>query len=104
KGDEIAFENGSDNRALDLPARFVRLNEEDPAWLRALPGLIDGLAARWGLVLGPHFPEIAINYVAPATRADGSACVFKVSRHVGETRNEIAALQLWNGDGAARLL
>jgi streptomycin 6-kinase len=31
-------------------------------------------------------------------------CVLKVSRHVDETRNEIAALRLWDGRGAARLL
>jgi streptomycin 6-kinase len=30
--------------------------------------------------------------------------VFKVSRHVGETRSEIAALRVWDGDGSARLL
>jgi streptomycin 6-kinase len=30
--------------------------------------------------------------------------VFKLSRHVTETRNEIAALQLWQGQGSARLL
>jgi len=91
-------------RALDLPVKFIRQNEEDPAWLRALPDLLARLATRWSLTLERHFPEIAINYVAPATRADGSACVLKVSRHVGETRNEIAALRLWEGNGAARLL
>jgi streptomycin 6-kinase len=35
---------------------------------------------------------------------DGTACVLKVSPHVDETRQEISALALWNGDGAARLL
>jgi streptomycin 6-kinase len=30
--------------------------------------------------------------------------VLKVSPHLGETRTEIAALALWNGNGAARLL
>jgi streptomycin 6-kinase len=66
--------------------------------------LVDELAARWSLTLEPHFPGIAYNYVAPATCADGTAAVLKVSRHVDETRNEIAALRLWDGDGAARLL
>ncbi|CAA9269845.1 MAG: Aminoglycoside 6-phosphotransferase, putative [uncultured Chloroflexi bacterium] len=91
-------------RALDLPAKFLRHNESKPAWLRDLPALIEQLAARWSLGLDTHFPGIHLNYVAPATRADGTRCVMKVSRHVGETRNEIAALRVWDGDGAARLL
>jgi streptomycin 6-kinase len=93
-----------DLASLDLPPKFIAHNEEASDWLRALPDLLGRLAARWSLTLGPHFPEIIINYVAPATRPDGTPCVLKVSRHVSETRNEIAALLLWNGDGAARLL
>ena len=89
--------------SLDLPPAFIRHNQSDPAWLRALPERLERLAARWSLTLHSRFPEIAINYVAPATRADGTPCVLKVSRHVGETRNEIAALRLWDGHGAARL-
>lgn len=95
---------GTDRPALDLPVKFIRRNEENPAWLRALPGLLVRLADRWSLTLDRPFPEIAINYVAPATGADGTRCVLKVSRHVDETRNEIAALRLWDGHGAARLL
>jgi streptomycin 6-kinase len=59
---------------------------------------------RWSLSLERAVPNIRINYVAPATRADGTPCILKVSRHVAETRSEIAALQLWNGHGSARLL
>jgi streptomycin 6-kinase len=90
--------------ALNLPPAFLEKNGKDPAWLRALPDLIDRLAARWSLTLEPHFPGIAYNYVAPATRADGTRAVFKVSRYLDDTRNEIAAMRLWDGDGAARLL
>lgn len=89
---------------LDLPPAFLRRNTQEPAWLAALPGLVADLAARWQITTGPHFPGIAFNYVAPATCADGTPAVFKVSRHVDETRNEIAALRLWDGDGACRLL
>lgn len=91
-------------RSVDLPANFVRHNDEDPAWLHGLSDLLDRLAARWSLTLGPHFPELSYNYVAPAMRADGTPCVLKVSRHIGETRHEIAALRLWDGHGAVRLL
>jgi streptomycin 6-kinase len=88
----------------DLPGSFIRHNQDDPAWLAALPDLLARLAGRWSLTLGPPYSGIGINYVAPSTRADGMLCVLKVSRHVGETRAEIAALRLWDGVGAARLL
>ena len=87
-----------------LPPAFLRRNEDDPDWLRDLPHQLERFAALWSLSLQPHFPGIEYNYVAPVTRADGSRAVFKISRHVDETRNEIAALYLWDGDGAARLL
>lgn len=88
----------------EYPPEFIERNAEDPAWLAGLPALLAGLAARWSLTLAPHFPGIRFNYVAPAMRADGTPCVLKVSRHIPETRTEIAALRLWDGDGAARLL
>jgi streptomycin 6-kinase len=94
----------TDHRTPAFPPEFIQINEEDPAWLGALPALLDSLAARWSLALGPYFPGIRYNYVAPATRADGTPCVLKVSRYIDETRNEIAALRLWDGDGAARVL
>src|SRR5687768_14013827 len=62
------------------------------------------MADRWSLTVERHFPNIAINYVALATRADGTPCVLKLSRHADDTRNEIAALRLWDGRGACRLL
>lgn len=90
--------------AADLPAEFVRHNEVAPGWLNGMQGLLETLAGRWSLRLDTHFAGIEINYVAPATRGDGSRCVLKLSRHVAETRPEIAALRLWAGEGAARLL
>src|SRR5439155_1602041 len=46
----------------------------------------------------------ALGVGRPDRPGRGRPCVLKVSRHVGETRNEIAALRLWGGRGAARLL
>jgi streptomycin 6-kinase len=65
------------------------------------------VAARWGLTLGPPFPVVpgrSGNLVAPARRADGLACVLKVSPHVAAIRAEYAALEVWAGQGAARVL
>ena len=89
---------------LGLTPDFIRSNQVDPDWLKALPELVDALARRWGVRVDRPFPDIRINFVAPSTRADGTHAVLKVSRHVGETRNEIAALRLWTGRAATRLL
>ena len=87
-----------------LPRPFIRHNREDPAWLRGLADLLEMLAERWSISLDSPFAKIEINYVAPAVRADGTQCVLKVSRHIKETRTEIAALRLWDGAGAVGLL
>jgi streptomycin 6-kinase len=68
---------------------------------------VAALVDRWRVQLEERFPETPGspgNFVAAARRADGAACVLKVSPHLKETRSEIAALATWHGDGAARLL
>ena len=72
--------------------------------MAALPELLDELGRRWELTFEPCFPALEINYVAPAVRRDGTRCVLKLSRFVTELCNEIAALRIWAGDGAVRLL
>ena len=65
------------------------------------------LVARWGLALEARYPATPGspgNFVASARRADGTGCVLKVSPHIRETRSEIAALTIFDGVGAARLL
>jgi streptomycin 6-kinase len=65
------------------------------------------LSARWGLSVGGEFPSTPGNlgnFVAPVVLVDGTRAVLKVSRSIRETRQEIAALRVWNGLGAARLL
>jgi streptomycin 6-kinase len=73
----------------------------------ALSERVAALVARWDLVLEGRFrdtPGSPGNFVAPARRADGTPCVLKVSPHRRETRSEIAALTIFAGRGAARLL
>jgi streptomycin 6-kinase len=89
---------------LDLPPEFLRAHAEHPEWVHGLPELLAGLARRWSLTLGPRYPELSYNYVAPAARGDGTRCVLKVGRHDEELRAEAETLRLWDGEGAARLL
>ncbi len=78
-----------------------------PSEHAAISTRVAALAARWGLALEGRFPDTPGspgNFVASARRVDGTRCVLKVSPHLDETRAEIAALAMWHGHGAARLL
>ncbi len=73
------------------------------AWLAQLPALLDECAQRWTLQVGTPF-LLSYNYVAPATRADGSAVVLKICFPTHEFLSEIEALHFYAGDGIAQLL
>ncbi|WP_374685521.1 aminoglycoside phosphotransferase family protein [Promineifilum sp.] len=73
-------------------------------WLAELPALLDECAARWSLTLGPPFGNLSYNYVAPAAGPDGAALVLKVGPPNPELKSEIAALRVFDGWGAARLI
>ncbi|HEY7984243.1 MAG TPA: aminoglycoside phosphotransferase family protein [Ktedonobacterales bacterium] len=91
-----------------LPDALVRMmtamhGDAGTAWLAGLPTLLDACARRWSLALGPPYPA-AFNYVAPATRADGTLVVLKVGMPDREARAGLDALRLYDGQGMARLL
>jgi streptomycin 6-kinase len=93
---------------ISVPERFAAdtlAREGEPArpWLARLPELIGELCLRWGLrVVGdPMHGYMAL--VVPVLRGDARYAL-KVSWLDGETVNEAAALALWQGDGAVRLL
>jgi len=73
-------------------------------WLADLPGLITAYARKWSLTVLPPFEPLSYNYVAPAIRADGSEVVLKVGILNSELLTEIAALQIYGGDGIVQLL
>jgi streptomycin 6-kinase len=63
------------------------------------------LAGRWGLTLGKPFDGgVASLLVTPAVTADGEDAVLKVQKPHRESEHEAAALELWDGNGAVRLL
>jgi streptomycin 6-kinase len=91
-----------------VPERFAadtltREGEAARPWLARLPELVGELCVRWGLrVTGdPMHGYLAL--VVPVLR-DDARYALKVSWIDDETVNEAAALALWNGGGAARLL
>jgi streptomycin 6-kinase len=74
-------------------------------WLDRLPSLIAGCEERWSLDVGPPFPDLSFNYVAPTLRSGGAEAVLKLSLP-GDPgfQREAEALRLFDGRGAVRLL
>jgi streptomycin 6-kinase len=90
--------------------------EEGYAFLKALPDSIAEASARWGLTNVQPVPTLSYNFVAFAKRsssadfaktASSSAqgeVVLKMGVPNRELKSEMAALRLFNGEGACRLL
>jgi streptomycin 6-kinase len=66
--------------------------------------LAAAVARDWGLRLGDPYPPGAAGYVVRAELADGTPAVLKLQHTHREDEQEADALELWNGDGAVRLL
>lgn len=91
------------NLPADFCARITTTFPEGAAWLERLPGLIAAAARRWDLVPGEPVPNLSYNYVAPASRRDGTECMLKIGVPNRELTSEITALRLYAGEGACRL-
>jgi streptomycin 6-kinase len=77
--------------------------EDGRRWLQSLPSILEKLSSTWDLRLKPPFQDMSFNYVAPATRSDGSEVVLKLGVPNTELVTEIAALKVFNGNGAVAL-
>ena len=74
-------------------------------WLNGLPALGADLQQRWSLSVGSPFPGIWANWVAPATLADGTPAILKLSfPEDKEFETEAEALRLFGGRGKCWLL
>jgi len=102
---------------MNLPPEFVSniqgvFQEQGKAFLEALPVLIEEASARWGLTDVQPSPTLSYNFVAFAKRASTAGFATNAQREVvlkmgvpnREMRSEIAALKLFNGEGACKLL
>lgn len=73
-------------------------------WLAALPRILAGLAADWGLTVGSPF-QLSYHYVTAVTVADGGPAVLKLGvPDASSLAAEAAALGAFAGRGAVRLL
>ena len=74
-------------------------------WLQALPATLERFRQEWDIVeIEPYFPYIGFAWVAPCVLRDGTNAVLKLAIPDKEFANEIVAMRLYAGNGAARLL
>ncbi|NYI08437.1 aminoglycoside phosphotransferase family protein [Allostreptomyces psammosilenae] len=79
--------------------------EAGARWIEALPALVTEYCARWELIVDRVMdPGGRLSMSLLVTRADGTPAVLKFGWLNEETRHEAAALRIWGGRGAVRLL
>lgn len=101
---------------MNLPPDFISniqnvFEEDGTAFLKALPDLIAEASARWGLTDVEPVSNLSFNFVAfakqpsPFGRGQGEGnVVLKIGVRNDELISEMAAMRLFNGDGACRLI
>ena len=115
---------------MNLPPDFISIiantfGEDGEALIANLPALIEETSQRWGLTDVQPVPNLSYNFVAfacrgevisphdtinPQTKGQGDPAptphdvVLKIGVPRDELTSEIAALRLFNGDGACQLL
>ena len=73
-------------------------------WLQRVPGLVQTYREEWGLRLGEPYPSGAAGHAVRAELPDGTSAVLKLIYPHREAEHEADALEVWDGDGAVRLL
>lgn len=92
-----------------LPLEFIRriqdtFGDNGDAWLEKFPQTLIGYAQNWNLDILPHIEHLSYNFVAPVRREDRGEAILKLGVPNHEITSEIAALRIYDGRGAARLL
>jgi streptomycin 6-kinase len=88
-----------------LKATIERVyGEAGRQWLAAAPALLSECRTRWSLELDEPFAYLSYNLVIPGRTSAGREIVLKVGVPCSELLTEAAALSLFDGVGAVRLL
>lgn len=91
-----------------LPSDFIKTIQTEfgsngREWLSRLPTLIEETSQRWNLTDVRPVPNLSYNFVAFAQQGE-SDVILKIGVPNRELTSEMAALKLFNGEGACRLL
>ena len=92
--------------SLRIRERLIGANgEAGREWLARFPALLREVCARWDVVsLEPAFEYVGYAWVAPVRLGSGEPAVLKLAPPGAESVAECAALRLYDGDGAVRVL
>jgi streptomycin 6-kinase len=93
---------------LNFPPEFINniegvFGEAGRQFLADIPALMEQAAARWGLTEVQPSSNLSYNFVAFAKRGNEQV-VLKMGVPDSDMDSEIAALRLFNGEGACRLI
>jgi streptomycin 6-kinase len=93
----------------ELPISFATnvravFGDRGDVWLSRLDAIVDECVDRWSLTVGKPFDGSYVNFVAAASLADGTEAVLKIGVADEERMCEMAALRVYGGSGAVRLI
>jgi streptomycin 6-kinase len=83
---------------------WLRASAAGREWLDSLPRLLAECVELWDLQLGQTLPRGYVSLPVTAKLPDGTDVVLKIQFADRETEHEAAALELWDGVGAVRLV
>ena len=84
--------------------KATHLGPRGEEWLAGLPGLVDDLARRWSITVGPRLSGGTSSYVARARTADGQDAVLKLAVPEHDFGGQVRTLVDADGYGYVRLL
>ncbi len=96
------------NEAINIPPKFVSgimsdFGETGKSWLETIPSKFQSYCEKWNLIVDGEPAHGHLSLVVPVIR-DDEKCVLKVAWMDEASHFEVQALQLWNGNGAVKLL
>lgn len=94
---------------MNLPSDFISTirnayKEAGDKFLADLPALVDEAARRWNLTDIRPVSNLSYNFVCYALSSNSQNVVLKIGVPNNELTSEMAALRLFNGEGAVQLL
>ena len=96
-------------KKMNLPSSFEEkivncFGSEGEEWLHSLEGNVKSIADNWGLLVESPVSNLSYNYVIHVTDQNNHPHILKMGLPGFDFGNEIRTLQLYNGQGCARLV
>src|SRR4051794_19726735 len=94
---------------MDIPISFKEkiincFGTAGEAWLQSLEGNVSDIAEEWGLLVEKPVTNLSYNYVIHVVDQNNHPYILKMGLPGFDFANEIRTLQLYDGQGCARLV